>query len=69
MEEDANVPIHLSDGEIYTIPPFRLENDFGRSGMGEIERLQVLAVGLPGKRTASSTAFCLEANAWKPLGS
>ncbi|KAL3796578.1 hypothetical protein HJC23_009709 [Cyclotella cryptica] len=48
MEEDANVPIHLSDGEIYTIPPFRLENDFGRSGMGEIERLQVLAVGLPG---------------------
>jgi hypothetical protein len=48
MEEDANVPVHLSDGEIYTIPPFRLENDFGRSGMGEIERLQVLAVGLPG---------------------
>ena len=35
-------------GEIFTIPPFRLENDFGRSGMGEIERLQVLAVGLPG---------------------
>jgi hypothetical protein len=48
MEEDANVPIHLSDGEIFTIPPFRLENDFGKSGMGEIERLQVLAVGLPG---------------------
>jgi len=38
----------LSDGEIFTIPTFRLENDFGRSGMGEIERLQVLAVGLPG---------------------
>lgn len=48
MEEDANVPVHLSDGEIFTIPPFRLENDFGRSGLGEIERLQVLAVGLPG---------------------
>jgi len=48
MEEDASVPVHLSDGEIFTIPPFRLENDFGRSGMGEIERLQVLAVGLPG---------------------
>mmetsp|Transcript_17281 Transcript_17281/g.35060 ORF Transcript_17281/g.35060 Transcript_17281/m.35060 type:complete len:1797 (-) Transcript_17281:136-5526(-) len=48
MEEDANVPVHLSDGEIFTIPPFRLENDFGKSGMGEIERLQVLAVGLPG---------------------
>lgn len=40
MEEDASVPVHLSDGEIFTIPPFRLENDFGRSGMGEIERLQ-----------------------------
>jgi len=48
MEEDANVPVHLSDGEIFTIPPFRLENDLGKSGMGEIERLQVLAVGLPG---------------------
>jgi hypothetical protein len=48
MEEDTSVPVHLSDGEIFTIPPFRLENDFGRSGMGEIERLQVLAVGLPG---------------------
>ncbi|KAL3806041.1 hypothetical protein ACHAXA_000182 [Cyclostephanos tholiformis] len=48
IEEDTSVPVHLSDGEIFTIPPFRLENDFGRSGMGEIERLQVLAVGLPG---------------------
>ena len=48
MEEDVSVPVHLSDGEIFTIPPFRLENDFGRSGMGEIERLQILAVGLPG---------------------
>jgi len=48
MDEEASVPVHLSDGEIFTIPPFRLENDFGRSGMGEIERLQVLAVGLPG---------------------
>ena len=48
MDEDTGVPVHLSDGEIFTIPSFRLENDFGRSGMGEIERLQVLAVGLPG---------------------
>lgn len=48
MEDDVNLPVHLSEGEIYTIPPFRLENDFGRSGLGEIERLQVLAVGLPG---------------------
>jgi hypothetical protein len=35
--------LFLLQGEIYTIPPFRLENDFGRSGLGEIERLQVLA--------------------------
>jgi hypothetical protein len=48
MEDDVNLPVHLSEGEIYTMPPFRLENDFGRSGLGEIERLQVLAVGLPG---------------------
>ncbi len=48
MEEDTSVPVHLSDGEIFTIPPFRLENDFGRSGMGEIERLQIIAVGMPG---------------------
>jgi hypothetical protein len=48
IEEDISVPVHLADGEIVTIPPFRLENDFGRSGLGEIERLQVLAVGLPG---------------------
>lgn len=59
MEEDANVPVHLSDGEIFTIPPFRLENDFGRSGMGEIERLQVLAVGLPG--TPDETLFDTDA--------
>lgn len=48
MDEETSVPVHLSDGEIFSIPPFRLENDFGRSGMGGIERLQVLAVGLPG---------------------
>ena len=48
LEDDVHLPVHLSEGEIYSIPSFRLENDFGRSGLGEIERLQVLAVGLPG---------------------
>jgi hypothetical protein len=43
--------ILLSFVRNFCSPPFssfRLENDFGRSGLGEIERLQVLAVGLPG---------------------
>ena len=61
MEEDTSVPVHLSDGEIFTIPPFRLENDFGRSGMGEIERLQVLAVNLPG--IPDETLFDTDAHA------
>jgi hypothetical protein len=47
LEDAATVPVHLSDGEIYTIPSFRLENDFGL-GPGTMERLQVVAVGLPG---------------------
>jgi hypothetical protein len=47
LEDATTVPVHLSDGEIYTIPPFRLENDLGR-GIGTMERLQVVAVGLPG---------------------
>lgn len=46
--DDAVVPVHLSDGEIYTIPAFRLENDFGTSGCGRMERLQIVGVGLPG---------------------
>ena len=40
--------MHLSDGEIFTIPPFRLQADFGASGQGKIERLQLIAAGLPG---------------------
>lgn len=48
LDDEAMVPVHLSDGEIYTIPAFRLENDFGPSGMGKMERLQILAVGMPG---------------------
>jgi hypothetical protein len=42
------IPVHLSDGEIFTIPPFRLQADFGASGQGKIERLQLIAAGLPG---------------------
>ncbi len=47
LEDAATVPVHLSDGEIYSIPPFRLENDIGL-GRGTMERLQVVAVGMPG---------------------
>ena len=48
IEDGSTVPVHLSDGEIFTIPSFRLQNDFGPSGLGVMERLQILAVGLPG---------------------
>jgi len=48
IEDGTTVPVHLSDGEIYTIPSFRLQNDFGPSGLGQLERLQILGVGLPG---------------------
>jgi len=48
LDDEAMVPVHLSDGEIYTLPAFRLENDFGASGMGRMERLQILGVGMPG---------------------
>jgi len=48
MDDNATVPVHLSDGEIYTIPPLRLENNFGSSGLGKMERLQIICVGLPG---------------------
>ena len=48
LGDEATVPVHLSDGEIYTIPPFRLENDFGPSGFGKMKRIQIVAVGMPG---------------------
>ena len=48
LDDNTVVPVHLSDGEIYTIPSFRLENDFGPSGLGKMERLQIVGVGLPG---------------------
>ncbi len=46
--DEAAVPVHLSEGEIFTIPAFRLENDFGSSGLGKLERLQIVGVGMPG---------------------
>ena len=48
LEDSATVPVHLSDGEIYTIPSFRLENDLGLGGKGKVNRLQIVGVGLPG---------------------
>ena len=42
------IPVHLSEGEIYTLPSFRVSNDFGPTGMGTVERLQLVGVGLPG---------------------
>ena len=48
LEDNASVPVHLSDREIYTIPPFCLENDLGPSGLGLMERLQIVSVELPG---------------------
>jgi hypothetical protein len=42
------LPVHLSEGETYSLPSFRVSNDFGPTGMGTIERLQFVAVGLPG---------------------
>jgi len=48
LEDAVTVPVFLSDGEIFTIPPFRLENDFGSSGLGSLQRLQIVGVGMPG---------------------
>lgn len=48
LEDNSTISVHLSDGEIFTIPAFRLENDFGPSGKGIMERLQIIGVGLPG---------------------
>lgn len=48
IEDGTTVPVHLSDGEIFTIPSLRLRNDFGPSGLGLMERLQIVGVGMPG---------------------
>ena len=48
LEDSAIIPVHISDGEIFTIPTFRLENDHGSSGQGKLVQLQILSVGLPG---------------------
>ena len=48
LDNSVTVPVHLSDGEIYEIPSFRLENDLGLGGKGKMERLQIVGVGLPG---------------------
>ena len=48
IDDGTTVPVHLSDGEIFTLPSLRLQNDFGPSGLGIMERLQIVGVGLPG---------------------
>jgi hypothetical protein len=48
LDDSVTVPVHLSDGEIYKIPSFRLENDLGLGGRGKMKRLQIVGVGLPG---------------------
>lgn len=48
LEDSAIVPVHISDGEIFSIPSFRLENDHGSSGEGKLVQLQIISVGLPG---------------------
>lgn len=48
IDDGTTVPVHLSDGEIFTTPSFRLHNNFGPSGLGIMERLQIVGVGLPG---------------------
>jgi len=48
IDDGITVPVHLSDGEIFTIPSFRLQNDFGPSGFGLMKRLQIIGVGMPG---------------------
>ena len=47
LADSAVIPVHISDGEIFTIPTFRLENDHG-SGDGKLVQLQILSAGLPG---------------------
>lgn len=48
IADGTTVPVHLADGEIYTIPSFRIQNDAGLTRLGTVERLQIVVVGLPG---------------------
>ena len=48
LEDSAIIPVHVCDGEICTLSPFRLVNDSGTSGAGKLLQLQILSVGLPG---------------------
>ena len=48
IADGMTVPIHLSDGEVFTLPSFRIYNDFGPTGLGTIKRLQIIGAGLPG---------------------
>jgi hypothetical protein len=48
IRDGATVPVHLADGEIFTLPSFRIQNDVGPTRLGTVERLQIVGVGLPG---------------------
>lgn len=61
------IPFHLSEVKTYTFLSFRVNTDFGPTGMETIERLQSFAVALPGppdkvlfdKATAVTKTFSL----------
>lgn len=50
------VTVSLSDGEIFTIPSFRLGNYLGPSSKGKIECLEILSAGVPGRKLFDSRA-------------
>jgi hypothetical protein len=49
IDEYTVVPVPLCDGEIFTLPLFRLKNDAGPNSLGKIEQLLITAHGLPGQ--------------------
>jgi len=48
LEDGVTIPIFISDGEIHMAPVLRMKTDNGRTGMGHIDRLQIICVGLSG---------------------
>jgi len=48
VDPDKPVPVSLADGQLLPLPSLRLKNWPGPCGRGALERLQILAVDLPG---------------------
>ena len=46
--DGISIPVQLCDGETFTLPSFRIINNFGSTGGGAVERLQIVGVGVPG---------------------